>query len=405
MSLYTRSAKRLQEIEERKAELLEVLMSDDESVDLEEVEKELVALSDEKTKIERKQQLAQELAAGKLVTRPNERADDSEKKNEWRSLGEFVQAIAYRKHDPRLQRVEERAQSMDGGTPPGSEGGFLVPEQFSRELLTVSPDEAIIRPRARVLSDGSDANFHIPAIQYTGTNMFGGVQVEWIAEGDEKPETDVTFRQVTLQPHEVAAHVRVTDKLLRNAPVIETIVRTLLRQALIAAEERAFLTGDGVGKPTGIIGHPATVSVSRATPGQVAYEDVAAMYQRFRGQNGVWIASRSVLPELMALADANGNYIWQPSARDGSPGTLFGMPVLFSDDSPLLGEPGDIVLADLGYYLIRDGAQITMAVSPHVEFTRNITYIKAFKTVDGAPWLDGPLPTNPPSSPFVQLNS
>jgi len=127
------------------------------------------------------------------------------------------------------------------------------------------------------------------------------------------------------------------------------------------------------------------------------------MFQQFRGENGVWIISRGVLPQLMALVDPLGAFVWQPNARDGNPGTLFGMPVIFSPNSPALGALGDVVLADLGYYLIADGVGVSMAVSDQMLFTSNITIIKAWKTVDGAPWLTGPLPTVPVSSPFVEL--
>lgn len=62
------------------------------------------------------------------------------------------------------------------------------------------------------------------------------------------------------------------------------------------------------------------------------------------------------------------------------------------------------MLADLSYYLIGDGDGISIAVSPHVKFLENMTVIKAWKTVDGTPWLNAPLPTTVPTSPFVQLN-
>ncbi len=333
------------------------------------------------------------------------RASDPEKEQaEWRSLAEFVQTVAYNPGDPRLaERQNPQQQSV------GADGGFLVPDIYSKDLLTVAPDEAIIRPRARVLTGASGADFgklNIPALDYTvGENMFAGVRVEWIEEGGDKPETKAKLANVILQPYEVAGHIPITDRLLKNGPMIENIVRTQLREALIAAEERAFLRGAGVDQPTGIIDHAATISVQRGVADTVSYADVSAMLAQFRGRRGVWIVGRDVLPQLMVLQDANDNYIWQPSARDGNPGVLFGMPVLFSDDSPALGSDGDVVLADLSYYLIGDGVGVSLAISPHVYFTKNITVIKAWKTVDGTPWLTGPLPTTVPTSPFIQLNA
>src|SRR5690606_17102321 len=144
-----------------------------------------------------------------------------------------------------------------------------------------------------------------------------------------------------------------TDKLIRNAPIADSVVRQLLRQAIIAAEDVAFLTGDGNGKPVGLIGHASNVTVNRETADQITYGDVVAMYSRFLfGGNPVWLASQTVLPQLMQMTDAAGQLVWQPNARDDVPGTLLGIPVVVSNRMPTLGTKGDLVLADLGYYLI-----------------------------------------------------
>jgi HK97 family phage major capsid protein len=333
--------------------------------------------------------------------------DDPEKDlAEWRSLGDFVHAVAKNPNDKRLKgrEAEERIQSQ--GT--GLEGGFLVPDIFASTLLTVSPDEAIVRPRAQTFGGASSTGFgelHIPALQYSGNNMYAGAVVQWIGEGQPKPETDIEFKRITLHPYEVAAHVQVTDRLLRNASMIEQVVSTQLRGALIAAEENAFLNGAGGVQPTGIIGHAATIGVARAGAAAVVYQDLADMLAVFWGKRGVWITGRDMLPQLMDLQDPNNNYVWQPNARDGNPGTIFGMPVLFSDDSPALGLDGDVVLADLSNYLIGDGGGVAIAASSDFLFTSNMTVIKAWKLVDGSPWLTGPLPTSIPTSPFVQLDA
>ncbi|MDD5502578.1 MAG: phage major capsid protein [Candidatus Thermoplasmatota archaeon] len=351
-------------------------------------------------------EIAMETELQRIEAMKAQRNIDPEKdKAEWRSLGEFVQAVAFNPTDRRLtnRQVVPQAQAT------GADGGYLVPDQYAKDILTVAVDEAIIRPRARVFTGATSAGFgqqHIPALDYgVDSNMFAGAEVAWISEGAEKPPTKVGFKRVTLHPFEVAAHVPITDRLLQNGPIIENMVRTQLRAALIGAEEKAFLLGTGAnnGQPTGIIGHAATITVNRGTANTVAYADLAAMFQRLHGRRGVWIVGRGVLPQLMGLKDAANHFIWQPNARDGNPGTLFGLPVLFSEYSPELGDVGDVLLADLSYYLIGDGMGISIGVSPHVYFTSNITVIKAWKTVDGTPWLTAPLPTKFATSPFVEL--
>ncbi|QKS59393.1 phage major capsid protein [Paenibacillus barcinonensis] len=107
-------------------------------------------------------------------------------------------------------------------------GGVFVPPKFSAQLFEITPEERLfVRvPWSSLLTKRSGFQYYIPALdQGAGSNMYGGVEVNWIGEGDEKPETSAKFRDLTLTPHEVAAHIVVTDKLLRNAPAVNTIIK------------------------------------------------------------------------------------------------------------------------------------------------------------------------------------
>src|SRR5690606_4284565 len=157
----------------------------------------------------------------------------------------------------------------------------------------------------------------------------------------------------------------------------------------------------------GLIGHASNVTVNREAAYQITYGDVVAMYSRFLfGGDPVWLASQTVLPQLMQMTDAAGQLIWQPNARDDAPGTLLGIPVVVSNRMPTLGNKGDLVLADLNYYLIKDGSPLAISASEHVHFTSNKTVIKAFWMVDGKPAVTSPLRDEDGTtvSPFVVLD-
>ena len=51
-------------------------------------------------------------------------------------------------------------------------------------------------------------------------------------------------------------------------------------------------------------------------------------------QNGRFVLNRSVLGTLRKFKDADGNYLWQPSAQAGEPARLLGYPVTESEDMP-----------------------------------------------------------------------
>jgi len=342
---------------------------------------------------------------GNIVPPFNAPGDGAEDRNapKWENFGEFLYAVRFNPGDPRLQRRDMSVSAPEAG-------GYLVPTEFRTEILQVDPQSALVRPRATVIPAGSqpDAEVSMVALDQSGDKgVYSGVVVQWIAEGAEKPKTEPSLREISWAPHEVAGHTVVTDKLLRNAPAAGALVETLLRQAINAAEDHAFISGNGVGKPLGILNSPATYFVNRQVANQITYADLVAMYARAKfGGSLVWIGSQSLLPQLMSLKDDAGALIWQPNAREGAPGTLLGIPFLLNERSPGLGQKGDLILADLQYYVIKDGAGVFVDASPHVHFTSNKTVIKAFWNVDAKPWLTTPLEQENGYlvSPFVALD-
>ena len=336
--------------------------------------------------------------AGGVVAEPARR--------EFESFGEFMHAARFEPNDQRLQY----GAAMDMST--GSAGGFAVPRQFRDELLMASADEALVRPRATVIPAGSppDAGVDIPALeQGVSQNVYGGVEVDWIAEGGTKPLTDAKIRQVALTPYEVAGHLVITDKLLRNWGAAGPLIEKLFRGAIAGAEDYAFLFGNGSGKPLGALAaaNAAKITPARKTNNKIAWEDILKMDEAFKstGGEGVYIVSRKAMTEIKQIADGDGRFVWQASAREGAPATLNGRPCFQRDELPALGTLGDIALVDFSAYLIKDGSGPFVDASPHVHFTSNKTVIKAFWNVDGQPWLAGPMKTvgGDTVSPFVVL--
>jgi len=338
-------------------------------------------------------------------------------KQEFKSLGEFIYSVRFMPNDERLaehyMEVERREQSMGVGV----EGGFAVPTQFLPQLRMVDPQASIFRPRCTVIPPGTppDAQVTMPALnQTTAQNIYGGMAVDWIAEGATKPETDLKLVEICLTPHEVAGYTVLTDKLLRNWGAAESVITNMLQACVRGAEDTAFLNGSGVGRPLGIINSPAAINVARNAANAIDYaNDVTGMYARAKfGGSLVWIASQTILPQLTNMVDnaTNAGLVWMPNAQaiGSTPGTLMGIPLVFNDRSPALGSTGDLILADLSYYLIKDGSGPFVAASPHVYFTSNKTVVKIFWNVDGQPWLTGPIPLEGSAantvSPFIVLN-
>lgn len=338
---------------------------------------------------------------------------------EFENFGQFMHAVRFNPNDQRLNFVESAGANADDLSAEmrmdsNTQGGFMVPPQLRTTLLSVPAQDALVRPRANVIEAGDppDASVTFPALDQTGANpgnMYGGVEVKWIGEGEEKSETDAKLREITLTPHEVAGFTTITDKLLRNWRASSAFIEGLLRGAVTAAEDYAFLRGNGITQPLGALNAGATYFLNRAVANQVSYLDLVGMVARLLMRGGtspVWSMPQSALTQIALLKDDNNNFIWQANARDGFAGTLLGYPVRWNNRAPGLGTKGDILLADWSYYLIKDGSGPFVATSEHVKFTSNKTVIKIFWNVDGAPWLTAPIKEENgyQVSPFVGLD-
>lgn len=417
----------------QKAEAENRDLSEDEQKDYDGKKAELAALDARIARLDdlaatdvRLAQVRPAAARGQPIIRPQ----GPEPRTQFESLGEFVSTVRFNPNDQRLASLysddvggstDELAAANELRMDTGSTGGFAIPPQFRGDLFQrILPADALVRPRATVIPAGDppDAPITFPALDQSGTtpgNSFGGFQFQWIAEGAAKPQSDIALTDVTLEPHEAAGHVVVTDKLLRNWAAADGLLRSLMRSAKLAAEDYAFLRGNGVGKPLGILNAGATYKINRNTSNLVKYIDLVNMVARMLMRGGgapIWSASQSVLPQIATLQDPLGNYIWKPigsddlNAAEGFAGTLLGYPLRWNNRAPALGTLGDISIADWGYYIIKDGAGPFIAASEHVYFLNNKTVIKMFWNVDGAPWLQAPFAEENgyQVSPFVALD-
>ncbi|MCG3135061.1 MAG: hypothetical protein HMLKMBBP_02564 [Planctomycetes bacterium] len=318
-------------------------------------------------------------------------------------VGELVYCARFKPEDSRIQAL------MEMGT--GESGGIAIPDEINPTLKEVAPQEAIMRPRATVVPAGEspDADLVLPSLnQGTTGNLYGGVEVDWISEGGDKPETNAKLKETRWTPKEVAAHIVVTDKLLRNWRSANALIERMLRGALVAAEDKEFLRGiGGNGRPLGVLASKALLKVARAQAANVTYADLVALEEKLlEDGEAIWVVNPRVIPKLRQMEDTAGHLIWQEDARGGSPSTLLGRPVVRNYRSPALGSLGDVLLMVPAYYVIKDGVDVTIAASEHALFKQNKTVVKAFKTVDGGPWLDGAIKQEDGESysPFVALD-
>jgi HK97 family phage major capsid protein len=304
-----------------------------------------------------------------------------------------------------------------------SDGGFLVPEEFRAEILRLTLEKAIVRPRARVMPMSSKT-LSIPMIDSTSnvSSVYGGVVVYRTAEGASLNATKAKFGLLTLDASKQTALAEVTNELLADAAGgFAMWLNEIFPEAMSYYEDLDFLGGNGAGVPLGALNaaNGAIIQVSKET-GQttgslIVWENVIKMYARMLPSSlptAVWIASPDTFAELATMAlsvGTGGSAVWLVDGRGTPVLTLLGRPVILSEKAPAaLGTKGDLSFVDFSQYIIGDRQQMTIKSSEHAEFTEDRTVFRVIQRNDGRPWLQSAITPHNNSatlSAFVQLET
>lgn len=233
-----------------------------------------------------------------------------------------------------------------------SEGGYLVPDEFEKELVDKLAADNVIRAHAHIIRT-ANGDHKIPVISTHGT-------ANWLDEeaNYSTVESDDAFTQVTLGAHKLGTLMKVSEELLNDSVFdLGAYIANEFGRRIAAAEEAAFLTGNGTGKPTGLTSS-ATAAATSASATAVTSEELidvmyalAAPYRR----NAVWVMNDSTIKLVRKLKDGLGQYMWQPALTAGQPDRLLGHEVLTSPSMPAATAGNvSVIFGDLNYYWIAD---------------------------------------------------
>ena len=329
----------------------------------------------------------------------SERANSSER---FPSFGAQLEAVMRAgipggRTDPRLWN--KRAASGLNETVP-SEGGFLVQQDFSQEILQDVFATGILASRCRRIPiSGSSNSLKINGIDETSraSTRSGGILGYWEEEAAEKTASKPKFRKIELNLKKLIGLCYATDELLQDASALEGVIRQGFVSEFGFLLDDAIINGSGAGQPLGILNAGCLVSVDKET-GQkaatVVAENVIKMYSRIFAQsrpNAVWLINQNIEPQLftMSLAVGTGGVpIYMPAGGlSAQPyGTLFGRPVIAIEQAATLGTVGDIIFADLpGGYILAEKGGIQSDMSIHVRFVYDESVFRFVLRVDGQP--------------------
>ena len=234
-----------------------------------------------------------------------------------------------------------------------SEGGYLVPDEFERTLVEALEEQNIFRVLAHVIQTSS-GDRKIPVVASKGT-------ASWVDEEGAIPESDDSFGQVSIGAYKLGTMIKVSEELLNDSVFdLESYISREFARRIGNKEEEAFFTGDGKGKPLGVLADMggAEVGVTAAAAGAFTADEVFDLFYSLKApyrKSAVFLMNDASVKALRKLKDSNGQYLWQPSLTAATPDTLMGRPVYTSAFMPALaaGEKS-ILFGDLSYYWVAD---------------------------------------------------
>lgn len=247
--------------------------------------------------------------------------------------------------------TREALNSLSVGT--DSEGGYLAPDEFERTLVSALADENIMRSLSKVIHTSS-GDTKIPVVSTHGV-------ASWVAENGVVNESGEVFSQVSLSAHKLATFLKVSEELINDSVFnIEAYLASEFARRIGAAEEEAFIKGDGNNKPTGIF-HTAGGADAGVTTGKqtdITGDELIELFYSLRApyrKNAVWVMNDSTVKLIRKLKDTTGQYLWQPALTAGNPDTILGRPVYTSTFVPeIKAGARTIAFGDLSYYWIAD---------------------------------------------------
>lgn len=224
------------------------------------------------------------------------------------------------------------------------DGGYLVPVEMGKEIERLATASVAMRRLATIKQARGE---------YKKPLSKGGATGGWVTEKGTRSET-VTPDLTLFSPPwcEVYALPAVTQQLLDTSDFdVAAWLIEEINDVFVATEGTAFITGNGVGQPKGLLDY-TNVANAGWTYGSIGYIasghasllnnadklfDLQHALKPVYRQNASWLMNDATLAVVRKFKDGDGNYLWRPGLMDNSPDTLLGRPIEVDDNMPDIG--------------------------------------------------------------------
>ncbi|WP_425071045.1 phage major capsid protein [Sagittula sp. S175] len=273
--------------------------------------------------------------------------------------------------DDALRGIEIEGKAMS--TAVNADGGYLVDPETSANIKSKLESLVSIRAISNVVNVEASSFDVLIDRNDTGAG--------WAAETTTAAETATpTIERISIPLYELNAMPKVSQRLLDDSAFdVEAWLAARIADKFIRAEASAFINGDGVDKPTGILtntivandvwnwgslGYVASGSAADIGNGDALIDLVYALDARYR-PTATFVMNSKTAGALRKLKDADGRHLWADGLAAAEPARLLGQRVLISEDMP------DIAAGEHPIAFGDFGAGYTIAERPDIRVLRD----------------------------------
>ena len=224
-----------------------------------------------------------------------------------------------------------------------NEGGVLIAPMVSNKIREIISTASPIRRLSSVTDCSSNTFEYVKEEKEVGSG--------WVEEADARPTTSISnFKKYSISVHELYSQPKATQRLLDDSRIdIEAWLADRLSYAFLKMENEAFINGDGISKPFGILHRTKQDAMKTKELSAKALLDLC--YSLDSSYKPVLLMNRATIHKIRLL-EQNGKYAWEASLVAGQPSKLFGYDVI--EVPELTDEKYPVICADLkrGYQII-----------------------------------------------------
>ena len=261
-----------------------------------------------------------------------------------------------------------------------ADGGYLVPDEFERDIVAALEEENVIRSLAKIITTQHERKIPVA----TGHSV-----AQWTAENAAYTESNPTFGQKQIDAFKLTDLCRVSVELLQDSAFdIEDYLMKEFARAFGIAEEQAFCVGTGTNQPTGIFtANGGQVGVTAAANNAITADELISLVYALKSpyrRNAKVLMNDATISAIRKLKDGNGVYLWQPSLQAGEPDKLLGYDLYTSPYVPTMAASAYTVgFGDFKNYWIGDRAGRTVQRLNELYATNGQIGYVATERVDG----------------------